>query len=348
MASTTPKPLTVLVIGVGQMGSSHLLAYHQSPHFHVVGVLTRNVPELPVELKEYKSLHFIDLESALALKPDIVAINTHTDSHAHYAMAAMEAGAHVFVEKPLASTLAEAQRVVDAAKRVHKKLVVGYILRHHPSWAEFIKQARLLGPPYVIRISLNQKSRGKLWDIHQRVLKDNSPIVDSGVHYVDVMLQITKSRPVQVRGMGVRLAHDLGQDEVNYGHLQITFADGSVGWYEASLGPMISKIGCTIRDVMGPKGSVSMIQDDQPGSAAMEKVTRSASIRVASVDGGEKDLSMLNEPSFAELCARQQAFLLNAIRGDWDLSQHMDDAVQSLAVAIAAETSRKENNAVDL
>ncbi len=49
-------------------------------------------------------------------------------------IAAMEAGADVFVEKPLATTVADAERVVAAARKHGRKLVIGYILRHHPSW----------------------------------------------------------------------------------------------------------------------------------------------------------------------------------------------------------------------
>ena len=51
----------------------------------------------------------------------------------------MDAGAHVFVEKPLATTVADARREVEPAERTKRKLVVGYILRHHPSWKRLIE-----------------------------------------------------------------------------------------------------------------------------------------------------------------------------------------------------------------
>lgn len=165
-----------------------------------MGLVDRGHITIPDELKEYPLLS--DFQKALELKPDVVSINSHTDSHADYAVAAMEAGSHVFVEKPLAPTVADAERVVATARRTRKKLVIGYILRHHPSWVEFIKQARQLGPPYVMRMNLNQRSTGNAWAIHKRLMQSVSPVVDCGVHYIDVMLQITDSRPVQVRGMG--------------------------------------------------------------------------------------------------------------------------------------------------
>lgn len=60
-----------------------------------------------------------DFRAALArLKPDLVNVSTYSDSHADFAVAAMEAGAHVFVEKPLATTAKDARRVVDCARRM--------------------------------------------------------------------------------------------------------------------------------------------------------------------------------------------------------------------------------------
>ena len=98
-----------------------------------------------------------DFKAALArLQPDLVNISTYSDSHADYAIAAMEAGAHVFVEKPLATTVADAKRVADCARRTGKKVVVGYILRHHPSWMRLIAEARALrvaAPPLARRLA---------------------------------------------------------------------------------------------------------------------------------------------------------------------------------------------------
>src|SRR5690606_27665133 len=108
------EKLRVLVVGLGAMGMSHALAYTRIPEFEVVGVCTRNIDKvnLPDALKG--AAKYSDYDTALAeLKPDVVSINTFPDTHAPYAIAAMEAGAHVFVEKPLALTAEDAQTVVD-------------------------------------------------------------------------------------------------------------------------------------------------------------------------------------------------------------------------------------------
>jgi len=351
------KPLKVAVVGVGQMGISHALAYHHNPGFEIIGLVNRStIRHLPTELRGYSTIsHFQD---ALSLKPDVVSICTHTATHAEYAVAAMEAGAHVFVEKPLATTIAEAEKVVNTACRTNRKLVIGYILRHHPSWVEFINHARQLGPPFVMRMNLNQRSTGDAWNIHKRLLQDTkNPVVDCGVHYVDVMLQITDSKPIQVRGMGISLSDEIpADDQVNYGHLQVLFEDGSVGWYEAGWGPMISETAYFVKDVMGPKGSVSIVMDETKttatgSSADVNSHTKTSKLRVSTMKNGQPCddiLSMEDEPDHNGLCAREQQFLLYSILNDLDLSQHMEDAIRSLAIVIAANDSMRGNRAIDI
>lgn len=343
---TLSTPLRVLVAGLGNMGRSHALAYHNNPGFEIVGLVNRSKPDLPAELGEYP--FFDNFETALSeLKPDICSINTYSDSHAAYAIQAFEVGAHVFLEKPLATTVADAERVVAAAKTAGKKLVVGYILRHHPSWIRLIAEARKLGPPYVFRMNLNQQSSGAHWDVHKALMQTTAPIVDCGVHYLDVMCQITDARAVEVRGMGLRMSDEIASDMYNYGHLQVLFEDGSVGWYEAGWGPMMSETAFFVKDVMSPKGSVSIRVDENARSADIDTHTKTSVIRVhraeTGPDGGflkaDEDLKMDGEPGHQELCDLEQAYMLKAIREDIDLTRHMGDAVQSLRIALAADES---------
>ncbi len=278
---TMQKPIRVLVAGLGNMGRSHALAYHSNPGFEIVGLVNRSIVPLPEELRSY-TIHPSFEEALAELKPELVSINTYSDSHADYAVAAMEAGADVFVEKPLATTVADAERVVAAARKHGRKLVIGYILRHHPSWVRLIEEARKLGGPYVFRMNLNQQSSGATWETHKSLMKTTSPIVDCGVHYLDVMLQITDAKPVQVRGMGVRLSDEVDADMYNYGHLQVLFDDKSVGWYEAGWGPMMSETAFFVKDVISPKGCVSIVMDQNAKSDDIDSHTKTSTIKLHS------------------------------------------------------------------
>ena len=339
--------IRVLVAGLGNMGQSHALAYHHDPAFQIVGLVNRSTVTLPADLQGYPVTQ--DFAEALhRLKPDLVCIATYSDSHADYAVAAMEAGAHVFVEKPLATTVADAQRVADCAARTGRKVVVGYILRHHPSWQRLIAEARDMGGPYVFRLNLNQQSSGPTWEVHKALMQTTPPIVDCGVHYVDVMCQITDAAPVEVRGMGLRLSDEIAPDMYNYGHFQVLFADGSVGWYEAGWGPMMSDTAFFVKDVVSPKGAVSIRMPESARSDDIDTHTKTSLLRVHHVGRGSEDISMADEPGHQALCDREQVFVARAITENLDLTRHLQDAVRSLAVCLAADESVRSGVPVKL
>ncbi|MCB1353363.1 MAG: Gfo/Idh/MocA family oxidoreductase [Rhodobacteraceae bacterium] len=340
-------PIRTLVVGLGNMGRSHALAYHANPEFEIVGLVNRSTPELPEALAGYPLTS--DFSDALQrLAPDLVCVATYSDSHADYACAAMEAGAHVFVEKPLATTAADAARVVAKARETGRKLVVGYILRHHPSWQRLVEESRALGGPYVFRLNLNQQSSGPTWEVHKALMQTTPPIVDCGVHYVDVMCQIADAKPVEVRGMGLRLSEEISENMYNYGHFQVLFADGSLGWYEAGWGPMMSDTAFFVKDVVSPRGAVSIRMPETARSDDIDTHTKTSALRIHRIGEPDQDVSMQGEPGHQELCDREAAFVARAITEDIDLSRHMEDAVASLRVCLAADESVRSGRPVKI
>ncbi|KAE9628186.1 Gfo/Idh/MocA family protein [Parasedimentitalea maritima] len=338
--------IRVLIAGLGNMGLSHALAHHNNPGAEVVGLINRSgVVENP-DLQGYPV--FTDFDIALAeVKPDLVVVATYSDSHAAYAIAAMEAGAHVFVEKPLATTVEDARRVTAKAVELNRKLVVGYILRHHPSWVRLIEEARNLGGPYVFRMNLNQQSSGDTWETHKALMQTTPPIVDCGVHYVDVMCQITDAKPVRVNGMGLRLSDEIAEDMYNYGQFQVVFEDNSVAWYEAGWGPMMSETAFFVKDVISPNGSVSITEKDKAGSDDVDGHTAVGALLVHRPDGDQL-IDLPGEPGHQQLCDAEQAYMLRAITENIDLSRHMQDAVLSLHICLAADESIRSGHPIDL
>ena len=355
-------PIRVLCVGAGNMGRSHALAYHQIPGFKIVGLVTRSAPsrqKLNAELGGGYA-EFADFHQALReTKPDAVSISSYPDTHAEYATAALDAGCHVFVEKPLAASVEEAERIVAKAKAVKRKVVIGYILRHHPAWTQFIKVAQGLGKPLVMRMNLNQQSSGETWKTHKELMRTCSPIVDCGVHYVDIMCLMTGSRPVRVSGIGARLSDELPPGMVNYGHLQVTFADGSVGWYEAGWGPMMSEEAFFVKDVVGPRGSVTIVAGKgatEGNSASVDDHTGAQALKVhhaeLGADGKFKRKDELvptdADPGHDGLCRREQEYFLRAILENLDLTSHMDDAVNSMRIVAAADLSFRTGKTIEL
>ncbi len=346
------KPVRVLVVGCGNMGASHAAAYHNLDGFEICGVVSTGNSKVVLNERLGGGYQLFDnyYEALEQTRPDAVCISTYPDTHEVFAIKAMENGAHVFIEKPLADSVEGAQRVAEAAKKYRKKLLVGYILRYHPSWERFIELSSGMGKPLVMRMNLNQQSQGAMWTVHRNLMKSLSPIVDCGVHYIDVMCQMTRSRPVQVTAIGARLTNDIPEDNYNYGQLQIRFEDGSVGWYEAGWGPMMSETAFFVKDVIGPKGSVSIVAKEAGASGKSDQVdahTKTESIKVHYADLDKDDkfkekdtwVDLTDEPDHQELCNREQRYFLKAIQEDIDLAIPTDDAINSLKIAFACDES---------
>ncbi len=356
------KAIRVLVVGLGNMGMSHAKAYHAIDGFEIVGLCARSLgtgTNLVDELSDYPK--YQDYEEALEkTKPDAVSINTWPDTHADFAIKAFEAGAHVFIEKPLATSVEDAEKVVAAATKNQEKLVVGYILRHHPSWAKFVELAQGLGKPLVMRMNLNQQSSGATWATHKQLMESIPPIVDCGVHYVDIMCLMTNANPVSVNAIGAKLSDEIDTDMYNYGQLQVTFDDGSVGWYEAGWGPMMSETAFFVKDVIGPQGCVSIVAAEETGqghkSDDVDAHTKSNTLRLhhsqTTVKGvfakADELINMDGEPGHDELCYLEQAYFYKAISQNIDLSDHMRDALNSMRIVFAADQSVRTGNKIKL
>ena len=356
------EKVRVLVVGLGTMGLSHARAYRHVAGFELVGLCTRRIAERADIAAEFPDVaKFEDFDQApREQKPDAVAVCTYTETHAELALKAFAAGAHVFCEKPLAETLEAATRVVAAAEASGKALLIGYILRVHPSWTRFIEIGRTLGKPLVMRMNLNQQSSGSFWEVHKNLMRSTSPIVDCGVHYVDVMCQVTGAKPVLVHAVGARLTQEIAPTMRNYGHMHVVFSDGSVGWYEAGWGPMMSETAYFVKDMIGPNGSVSIVAKESageaPSSAAHEGHARTNALRLhhggLNPDGGfakpDELISTTDEPGHQELCDLEQVAFLDAIRGGRDLRAHHQDALNSLRIVFAADESMRTGEVVRL
>jgi predicted dehydrogenase len=269
----------------------------------------------------------------------------------------MRQGCHVFMEKPIAKTVAEAEKVQRVFRETKRKLVIGYILRVHPAWMKFIELTRGLGKPLIMRMNLNQQSYGKEWGLHKTFIANMPPLVDCGVHYVDAMCQMTRAKPVLVQGMAARVSEEIDADKHNYGMLQVVFEDKSVGWYEVGWGPMMSKSAYFVKDVIGPKGCVSIDKDTT--NVDPSDVSKHADVDGIIVHSSEADktgyaakkdqfIRMQDVPDHNELCKREQESLYRAITEDLDLTDFVADAVNSLKICFAAVESYQKGKVVRL
>lgn len=128
-----------------------------------------------------------------ALRPDIVSVCTPNAYHAQYAVAALEAGCHVFCEKPIATSLAEAQAMYAAAERAGRVLMVSQTMRWGPQQiaAKQLAQKGTLGEIYYAETAAMRRRGTPQWgQFHIKSASGGGPVYDLGVHILDSLLWI--------------------------------------------------------------------------------------------------------------------------------------------------------------
>ncbi|MEN6301968.1 MAG: Gfo/Idh/MocA family oxidoreductase [Armatimonadia bacterium] len=196
------------VIGLGWFGEKHLEALQAIPQVEIYSLCTRTESRLS-ELKEKfgATKIFTDYNEMLA-DPELeaVSITTMWDQHKAPAVAALQAGKNVFLEKPMASTVEDCQAIVNAAKATDKAFMTGHIVRFNPRYAAG-KDAIAEGKIGKI-VSMYARRNIPAW-VGASVLPKIGPIIGDGVHDTDILLWYSQDKVVSayaqttdVRGLG--------------------------------------------------------------------------------------------------------------------------------------------------
>lgn len=197
--------LRVGVIGVGSISELHIKPYVNNKDVQLIALFDKHDSRLKTVGKKYNvSLLYDSYEALLANEEvDAVSICTWNNSHAEIAIAALEAGKHVLVEKPLSMTVEEALAVEAAVKKSGKILQVGFVRRHGDN-AQILKQfidRDELGEIYYAKASILRRlgnPGGWFSDIEK---SGGGPLIDLGVHMIDILwYMMGKPRPVSVSG----------------------------------------------------------------------------------------------------------------------------------------------------
>ncbi|WP_437202278.1 Gfo/Idh/MocA family protein [Planctomicrobium sp. SH664] len=132
------SPARILVVGVGSIGRRHarLLSERSDVELSLCDLQQRFLDETLAVLKSPPARCWNDYSAALASQPDAVLICTPNSRHASMALAALEAGCDVFIEKPICTRSDEALAIIEAAAQANRVLQVGYMLRFEPGLAK--------------------------------------------------------------------------------------------------------------------------------------------------------------------------------------------------------------------
>jgi UDP-N-acetylglucosamine 3-dehydrogenase len=256
------------VIGLGWFGEKHCEVLAGLPNVELHSLCTRNPARLGEVGRTFgvTRLH-TDYERMLAdPELDAVSVVTMWDQHAAPTLAALRAGKHVFLEKPMASSLADCDAIVAAAKAAPGFLMVGHICRFNPRYAA-AKEAIAAGR--IGRIVSLYARRNLPAFVGEQVLGKIGPIIGDGVHDTDLMLWFTGARIVSAYAQTARV-RDFKHPDL--GWTMYRFDSGAIGVLEDNWClPNTTAFQIDERmEINGTEGSIA-IHDTHPNFAICDR-----------------------------------------------------------------------------
>ncbi|MEM3365827.1 MAG: Gfo/Idh/MocA family oxidoreductase, partial [Candidatus Methanomethyliaceae archaeon] len=195
--------LRVGVVGVGAMGQHHVRVYSSTKGCKLIGVLDINSERASEVAKEYNVATFANFEDMLAAKPDAVSIAVPTSLHKGISIKFLERGIHCLVEKPIASTVEDAEVMIKSAKEHDAILMVGHIERFNPA-VSTLKSIISNGELGQV-LSISAKRAGPF----DPRIRDVGIIIDLMTHDIDVCRYLVGREPLSVHAVYGKYKRDV-------------------------------------------------------------------------------------------------------------------------------------------
>ena len=212
------SPLRLGVVGVGYLGSIHAAIYNRMPNVELVGVADINSDTAAKISNEYNCEGFTD-PYALVGKVDAITVAVPTSVHGEVAMPYIDAGVHTLLEKPVASTVSEAESIVAAAEKRGVVLLIGHLERFN---AGIMRLAENVGEPRFIESH-------RLGTFVERAT-DVDVVTDLMIHDIDIVLSLVKSDLTYVSAVGSPVV----TNHVDIANARVDFANNAVANVTAS------------------------------------------------------------------------------------------------------------------
>lgn len=254
------KKYGVTLIGCGTIGAAHMDDIHDKDDITVHYMCDLNEERAKEFCRKYHAQGYTTDWRTAVTSPDtdIVIIATYPSSHLQILRQCLLCGKHVLCEKPITTNYEDGKEFVRLVKEnPHCKVHVGYILRHSKTYQKVAEMIRggAIGSPIVMRMAQNHHTMN--WEKYLHLICDTSPIVDCGVHYLDVMRWFTGSEIKDISGIGLKTEPDVPDGKYNYGLMTVKMEDGSIAYYEAGWSNTMSSF--NLKEFVGPKGRIRIV-----------------------------------------------------------------------------------------
>ncbi|WP_439577415.1 Gfo/Idh/MocA family protein [Elioraea sp.] len=297
-----PDPLRLAVVGAGHFGRYHVLKAAAEPRVTLVGVMDHDPDKAVRVAAEGGARGLPDLDAALA-EAEAVVVAASTRAHHALGLRVLEAGRHLFMEKPLATTLAEADELIALAAARGVVLQVGHLERYSVARSAL---ARHVSQPLAMEFARLAPFRPRGTDV--------SVVLDLMIHDIDLALTLAGGPVERVEAVGRAVL----SDELDFAHARVRFAGGAVASFTASrVSPAVERIARLF---------------DAGGSLAVDFVGRH--LARFGRDGRTEESWQDTDPLAAQL-----ASFVAAVRGEAPVVVDGVAGRAALAVALAVEAA---------
>lgn len=255
------EPLRVLVVGAGDMGARHA-RHWAAAGARVVAVVDPDRTRAELSAAENGAEALTTVDGAWTLAPDAVSVCTPTHLHARYAIAALERGAHVLCEKPVALKLADAYAMRDAAAAHGRELRIGFMRRFDPAFEQLLDLTRRAGQPLLAQATITAGVRPKR--LMHDALANGGPIIDMCCHLFFLWGFVLGGQPEEATAVGYtfsdnkpEVAH-IRHRALDSALITLRYPNGAIGQVQVSWGLPSGVEPVERHTYVGPDGLVTV------------------------------------------------------------------------------------------
>ena len=236
------EKIRVGIIGTGGISQSHVEGYQQIPNVEFVACCDINEPKVKNYAEKYGfARYYTDCHEMMAKEElDCVSVCTWNSAHMECTIAALDGGANVICEKPMAMNAAEAIKMQEAAERNGKLLQVGFVRRFGLDADTFFKfkNEGMVGDVYYAKAQYLRRSGCPGGWFKDKAFSGGGPLIDLGVHVIDLARYLAGS-PKPVEAFGVTY-DNLGPNRAGGGEMAWNVDDS--GEHPYSVEDMVSAL----------------------------------------------------------------------------------------------------------
>jgi predicted dehydrogenase len=324
----TTAPLRVGLIGCGNIGLYHARAAHADPRLDLIAYADVRIGAAQSFLQEHGG-RYATADAAELIGDDdldIVIIATHHDSHASLALAAAAAGRHILLEKPMATSVADATAIRDAVEEVGIRCAINYKFRLD---LPVLLAREIMPNPRLVVVQLAMGRIGPGSDDHwvYDPVLGGGLVMSTGTHLLDLLSWMCRSEPIACSGSAA-MAGDRPAGLADITVSSVEFASGALGSVvlaDVGENAVLSKWSCQLYD-----GTASVVLTDR-----LQVATHSS-------------LGNLTPPASADPPSSMLGSLADAVLHDRPVAADADDGVRAVKLAVALAESATSGLRVQL